>query len=61
MPLISDFISYERFPEKETVWTAGPPIELLGISTALLEYEIEIKGKITKKVLRLVSPPDIWA
>jgi hypothetical protein len=36
-PLISDFISYKRFPEKETVWTAGPPIELLGIETALAD------------------------
>jgi hypothetical protein len=54
-PLITDLVSYKRFPEKETVWTAGPPIELLGIGTALLEYEIEIKGKNTKKVLRLES------
>src|SRR6266545_5019632 len=52
-PLMSDFITYSPFPSPERVGTAANSLSLPGSGTVLIEYEVEDKGKVYLKTLRL--------
>ena len=52
-PLKSDFLSYRSFPSPERANTAANPLRILGSGTILIQYELEDKGKMHTKIVRL--------